>query len=190
MDDLSRSAANKLRKNLPKLKKKHTSKHPGKRRSAANKLRKNFFARKKTKHTSEHPGKHHLSDDPTQFYKTLKVFFSSNGILSSEILEDQYLKVIVPHNRNNSNFLEKIFYESDSKNYLKQIIPFLEEVVSTIEINIKKYDTLFPHVFWFYDMCNRVLKKLNFWKDSVLKNKKRTLEIIEFSPDDVRPPLP
>ena len=77
-------------------------------RSAANKLRKNFFARKKTKHTSEHPGKHHLSDDPTQFYKTLKVFFSSNGILSSEILEDQYLKVIVPHNRNNSNFSKSI----------------------------------------------------------------------------------
>ena len=59
-----------------------------------------------------------------------------------------------------------------------------------MEKDIIKYDTLFPRVFWFYDMCKRVLKKLNFWKDSVLKNKKRTLELIEFysPPDDVRPP--
>jgi len=148
-----------------------------------------FVETKLKKHTLEHPGKHHLSGDPNQFYKTLKVFFSSIGILSSEILDDQYLKVIVPYNSKNSNFLEKIFYESNmQKNFYTS--SFLKRVVSKMEKDIIKYDTLFPRVFWFYDMCKRVLKKLNFWKDSVLKNKKRTLEIIEFysPPDDVRPP--
>ena len=116
------------------------------------------------------------SDGEFQFYKMLKVFFSSTlGILSSDILDDQILKEIVPHSPENSNFLEKIFYKGDelvhtTNEYLNGTIPFLTSVVAAIEKYIKDDNTRFPHVFWFYDMCNNMLKKLEFRKDSVLKN--------------------